>query len=740
MNNTKYTFWRLIQEFSINIPIIQRDYAQGRNTDKINDIRKSFIDNLYDAININTKTLDFDFIYGSVNVIENKKYFIPLDGQQRLTTLYLLHWYLSVKENREDILKLLAKFSYETRISSSDFCKSLVESGVSVLQNDSFDKISDIIRNSSWYYLSWDNDPTIKSMLVMLDAIHDKFKNAPNCVNKLIDIEEPVVKFQCIKIENFGLTDNLYIKMNARGKALTDFENFKAKFEQFLDDNHKSYQKIYSEKIDGVWTDLLWKYKEDEVIDKPFMRYFYFISEMLYFKNTQLEDKQSPFKYDNKNNPIVDYKLLEQVYKEEKNVRFLFNALNKIEEIGGKCESVFSGNEYKKGKVALFVGSDKTNLFTRCLKALDFGIYERVLLYTIIYYLVEIGSKEIEDNLKDCVRVVRNLLLRVRWQNKLKFDSNLRYNYLPNQLSDICNIIISEKNCYETLTSNVDFKGFTPKKSITSEIEKAKFILSNPELKNDIFELEDFKFFKGSIHNIDIENKKNSLQVFNKAIREIWNDNNSDSLIARAMLTIGDYLLWIGNSALGATYYLGNDPNWYTILSNMDYEKGEYNFTDFIQSYIDNDFSMKEMIRKWLEEKEERDWLYYFVKYSEMTSTNNNLYAWESDFEVRNLTKLQLNGWHINPYVRTVAMKINKKSICDVDNCYSNTREESPLKLKHNIKLYCEEEGWKIVKSKRRIFDKKILKDFTIENDYLKPDENRDMIEVAVAFSKVCCN
>ena len=112
----------------------------------------------------------------------------------------------------------------------------------------------------------------------MLDVINEKFHSSQDYFDKLISLDKPPITFQFIKLENFGLTDNLYIKMNARGKSLSDFENFKAKFEKFLDQNHKALKDEFSNKIDGIWTDLLWKHKEENVIDNPFTRYFYFIT------------------------------------------------------------------------------------------------------------------------------------------------------------------------------------------------------------------------------------------------------------------------------------------------------------------------------------------------------------------------------------------------------------------------------------------------------------------------------
>ena len=126
----KYTFWKLLKENYIQIPIIQRDYAQGRDEDKVVRIRDKFLSTLYTMIKNDDKSIDLDFVYGKVKKIEDKSVFIPLDGQQRLTTLFLLHWYLAPRDNenkiKEEYRNLLEKFTYETRITSRDFCNELV--------------------------------------------------------------------------------------------------------------------------------------------------------------------------------------------------------------------------------------------------------------------------------------------------------------------------------------------------------------------------------------------------------------------------------------------------------------------------------------------------------------------------------------------------------------------------------------------------------------------------------------
>jgi len=72
-------FLELLGIHNIEIPIIQRDYAQGR-IDK-EEIRQNFLNALKDSL-VNETPIKLDFIYGS----HTTDTFQPLDGQQRLTT------------------------------------------------------------------------------------------------------------------------------------------------------------------------------------------------------------------------------------------------------------------------------------------------------------------------------------------------------------------------------------------------------------------------------------------------------------------------------------------------------------------------------------------------------------------------------------------------------------------------------------------------------------------------------
>ena len=82
----KYSFKDLFNEEikGIEIPIIQRDYAQGRKSES--RIRNRFLEALFKAVTETDKHITLDFVYGE---IDPNGILIPLDGQQRITTLFL---------------------------------------------------------------------------------------------------------------------------------------------------------------------------------------------------------------------------------------------------------------------------------------------------------------------------------------------------------------------------------------------------------------------------------------------------------------------------------------------------------------------------------------------------------------------------------------------------------------------------------------------------------------------------
>ena len=275
-------FGQLFNHFDrIEIPIIQRDYAQGRPANV--EVREEFLRVLHDALLLSPEDsslpLNLDFIYGSVEGTDEIQ-FLPLDGQQRLTTLFLLHWYLSWKDGyRDQFVDLIysvnqrgSKFSYIVRPSSKEFFDALVNYFPNSSPSD-IESIEKVIVDQPWYFRSWKLDPTIQSSLVVLDAIHARFSGTKCLYPRLVDIDQPAITFQLLELKDFGLSDDLYIKMNSRGVPLTEFENFKARFKEILqqqfDEETKSIgnqefkiDDYFARKIDTQWANFFWRYRD----------------------------------------------------------------------------------------------------------------------------------------------------------------------------------------------------------------------------------------------------------------------------------------------------------------------------------------------------------------------------------------------------------------------------------------------------------------------------------------------
>jgi hypothetical protein len=539
----KLTFLELIEKFKIEIPIIQRDYAQGREGKE--ELRKNFLGALLDAVK--GKELELDFVYGSVkdSVLQ------PLDGQQRLTTLFLLHWFVAVKENKldDELKKQLTKFTYETRTSSREFCNDLINKGIIYKPEQ---KISEQIIDSSWFFLSWKKDPTIKSMLTMLDDIQQTFKNETEIWEKLNNIS-----FHFIELQNFGLSDDLYIKMNARGKALTDFENFKAKFEQYIHNNkweeNAKVEETFAHKIDTVWTDLFWKYRDDKnKIDESILKFmanaailFYAQSLEIYDDENEKENVRNELELKSKNKNITD----EAVKREriERRIAKLSNDYNaiKAEDFATKeafeylkeCFDIYCKDNNDKLNPELVLWDYKSkdsSLFKDLIKADKSPTYtykQRVLFYAQTNYIKNVGSQITNETFSDWLRVVRNIIENATIDSSATFIGATN---LIKELSSGCNDI------YGFLSENSIQSKFA-EEQVNEEIRKAKLIVSNTEIKTILFELEDTDFCKGTINwCLECSEEVGELEKVKGIIDTHLNDVDISNLFRRALLTIGD--------------------------------------------------------------------------------------------------------------------------------------------------------------------------------------------------------
>lgn len=652
-------FAALLTLHHVIIPPIQRDYAQGRSNEKVKRIRDRFLDKMVSVLGDEYAgvPLKLDFIYGYVNK-ENRddgselSVFKPLDGQQRLTTLFLVHWFVAAKEDRLDqsITDLLAKFSYATRAKSRQFCEKLVQFKPTLGSTP----ITSQIENQPWFFASWFKDPTIASMLVVLDAIETKLQ-----AKKLDDVwgkltgSEPRILFHLLEMEDLGLPDDLYIKMNSRGKELTDFEHFKSQFSRILKGDR---QKEFNRKIDGEWSELFWTIVKDKKsndlarqVDSGFLSFFWYITDLLRAKSGITSDE--------------DYWLavVETIYSDDQHVAFLFSCLDLFTKQEKSDHDYFDQffyideSHYEHGKTRLFFNNARVNLFHKCVETYGYGnrrgtfsLGEQLMLYACI-----LNQAHHSDNFHLNIRKIRNLIA--------SSEDQIRKEYLGALYQDVERIVRND-----ALNEKTRFS-----KAQLSE-EAMKFALQDEDtvFEEVLFRLEDHHLLRGTLSIFEINNK---IGPYAQKFQSTFHPDCDYDLISQAMLTFGDY-----SQGYGRLRRLGNrtSSTWRELFTPSEYRK-HFSATQrvlkgYLQLHIENgNISNEEIVSEF--KQGSKNWRYYYLKYENFRAWNghetNGYYYWHDyenrPFECYMMFRKQFNGRHWNPYLLEVS---NRNTNCSLEN------------------------------------------------------------------------
>lgn len=241
----------LLSRYRVVIPGIQRHYVQGANNPKAESIRGQFVKAIFDAIETG-RFFHLHFIYGPIDT-NGEDSFVPVDGQQRLTTLWLIARYTverAAHSLKTELLCLLSRFTYEDRINAKRFCQALTK--LDSEWDCSIDPNPEIL-HQAWFLDYWKEDETVTSMIRMLSTIHNEWQKRSDKLTgeKVLEAIGSSITFE-LKIDSFG--DDIYMKMNARGLQLTQWENFKSKFsESFQDDKYKDVWEKKMEELSNLF-------------------------------------------------------------------------------------------------------------------------------------------------------------------------------------------------------------------------------------------------------------------------------------------------------------------------------------------------------------------------------------------------------------------------------------------------------------------------------------------------------
>lgn len=558
MNNIgkTITFCEMIKQNAIFIPKIQRDYVQYRKSNEAN--LNGLLEKLVVALKEN-KEINLNFIYGycektkinpNTDSENTLNVFIPIDGQQRLTTLFLLHYYVFSK-SRKGVDELKNKLIYDTRESTNEFIKLLLDKSKDIFDDDVSKSIDEKIKNYSWYCSEWDYDASIKSMLLVLGKIKDAFEkekvNDFECYAQRLSTRCPI-KFMIMEIDvKYG--NELYIKMNARGKQLTPFENFKADLLGYLKNEKVNWVNDIANGLDGTWQNKFFKLWEEDFkndlggemayIDLFFKKFFhYFIINYYLLNGAEVnEEKWNRIKNIDADNSFFDN--YESILCKDKLVECIENLNSTFVVLCNLEDSLFY-------KVLSDIFSIKNNDESKVMKNNRFvlSMPQRAFFYAFYCMGKDAGeSKEFE------------------YENYWRITENLINNAEIDDIDSLCECLnwFNKDSLFKQVSQYEHEEGYARNcwgnalRGLQIHEEKIKLELRkySDDWKNVIREAEEISYFRGEIYFLLRASRNDQgydLEKFKSVLTKIKNifagengisDENS-ILLHKLLLTLHD--------------------------------------------------------------------------------------------------------------------------------------------------------------------------------------------------------
>lgn len=463
INNIK----ELLKEEELIIPEIQRDYVWGDNELVI----KRFINNIKNMKD--NEELDIGFFY-SYKIYENFNALI--DGQQRITTLILLSWYVGV-----DNIKL-NNFKFKVRENSNNFLEKLLKQKSAEIPAIDGKKFSDKIKNSIWYKRIWDNDPTVKSILNALDIIDKELENEKENIKNKIDN----IKFSCIEAGDRRL-ETEYILLNKRGVNLTNSEQLKAILTEDIENKNE-----WLEKWEKDWQDILWECKGENIYntDNIWNAVLYWVRDIYVIENNICKDNDKE-----KINYDFDLIGIEKENK-EKVLKILDWIIPLLKIINDNLDIIQEKCQFEKDSIINIKNTIQGN------EKYSLTIKEKALFYSILYLInnINIKNKNIQlDTIIEFMLKTHNIYIGDGTAEYIKI--NIEKNYKIMEIRGRDSIVGLPK----TVTINItEFSG----------------------IFHEIIELEKIRIFRNLIQNSNINasnlhNVVNSLKKFNNNVYKL---------------------------------------------------------------------------------------------------------------------------------------------------------------------------------------------------------------------------
>lgn len=672
------SFTNLINKYSVEIPRIQRDYTYGAGTEKTEKVLNKLLKDIHDSLK-NKKELILDFVYGCNDNLASST-FQPLDGQQRLTTLYLIYFYAACRAGE----KIDKSFKYATRDDSTIFCEELLQF--------EYDKTAgllvDQIKDSAFFRPSFNDDPSIRSMLVVLKKIEEVFSDMVEDTNPselwdaINDLACPV-KFYCLDFGVFSLSDDLYIKMNSRGKQLTEYEIFKSQFEKYIETNFgKDLKYDIAKNFDNDYTDLVWdkQGKDKSKIDGAFVILFKNIFNLLNYKfNKGVQFDWKKTLYENMvllniNQSDIDF------------IKDFFDCFQ-------IKSTAFFDNFYYDDNSVIDNGTEKIRFFKSnvdvfadaCSSILNNP--KLVSLYAV-FTAIKVWKNNNVQNWQLNLRHIRNLI-------EFSDDEIAHTERISGMLSNIDKIIVGSIKSISSSDNKFNTTQFE------EEIEKDDHVSEWQKL----FAYENHDILRGSLSLFSHPNKFNlsdpiEFQKLSNRLNKFSQvfDNNSksnDQILRASMLSVGDF--GQRHTANEQKEMFGRQYSSWRLMFTKSAYFGEVKIMDVLDKIIPSSFGIKILSTE--------DWRYYATanKYYKQTYVSYNApkygyYYFEDEInkplEVWLLQSTSCSSDNVMWKLLNLLLSKNLPDVLDVH--FYKYQEDHTVRLNNKISVDALQGGWLI--------------------------------------------
>ena len=268
ISGNEYSLRQLFDgDTKIVIPDLQRDYCWGNNAltteGQPRELVTDFVKNIVELFKDKERKNTLGLIYG----YEQPHSHIQIcDGQQRLTTLFLLLGFINTQTNGEFNQYIISEqemnddnephLQYAIRESTLYFLSDLA-------RNAFVDKVTKLdakaIKGSDWYFNEYEQDASIQSMIAALETINRFFES--HIINDYSALGNFVLDKLCVlyyDMETRYRGEETYVVINTTGEPLTATENIKPILlgnlsKELSDEQIKMYSKQWEQREDWFW-------------------------------------------------------------------------------------------------------------------------------------------------------------------------------------------------------------------------------------------------------------------------------------------------------------------------------------------------------------------------------------------------------------------------------------------------------------------------------------------------------